>query len=703
MRSTIHRNKPASGTRLSRRQQVNHLEIRTRREPIACSRFTVSAHDRVAPAATRPTGAPGTPGARLSGLLGCLLILTGTAWHTPVLAEPPESAAPVSNVDSVSRRVAEVRPIAVTVDRARWQRDGASLARWEFAFTEPGARHLSVSFAQLTLPPDSTIEFASERGDVVHRLTGTDLPAPGVRVMSAVVPGDHLLMRVTTAQPDAVHLLADRLLVGHTASRHKSTDQTNAPSDHRCALPTTPPRPDYNESCRFRELKNANCAISEDAHRQLRSEVGLLIDRGSFSTKCSGTLLNNTAEDGAHLILTAAHCAPDDQDLSEVSVTAYWDRTDSCGAEFDDFYLLPGPVTTGYTTATYNRRADAPYDDFNDIQTADVWLLRSTAPIPEGAAPFFAGWDARNTVGRDSSVIGTIDPSFGNYAYSYAHPVGYQTNYAQDNTGVIIGNTVENDDPENSSGYMIWITDFTKPENYGSVLQGSSGSALFDAQHRVRGIASAITRDSGEDYYFRLDIGWAPTLDGQPAENLDPNGTQAVGLAPFLDPSNSDQRVLAGREDPGRRDNIQVLLSSTADTADAGQSIPIEYLVDRAVSCERSAQPAVAEWSGAVNVQNRRKVSESVTNPTTNEVRYSLSCTNAAGFTKTRTIFVNKGRGVSGGGTGGGSGSGGGPGSGSGGNVSSSGGGGGTLNLILLPAFSIAAWRRRMRTSGNRH
>jgi lysyl endopeptidase len=231
--------------------------------------------------------------------------------------------------------------------------------------------------------------------------------------------------------------------------------------------------------------------------------VAMIVVNGNGS--CTGTLVNNTAEDGTPYFLTANHC---------LGNPANW--------AFRFKWISPNPVcaTTANSTNTPNpgqyqtmngsilRAASAGSDmalveiTNLDLATAAAWGL------------YYAGWDRSG-----NPVTGSI---------GIHHPSGDIMKYARENQALI---------QENWNGAQCWrVTDWDE----GVTEPGSSGSALFDYNYRIigqlygGGAACSGTNDNGQpDWYGRFDVSW--------------NGTSASNrLRDWLDPSNSAPLVLDG-------------------------------------------------------------------------------------------------------------------------------------------------------------
>ncbi len=234
--------------------------------------------------------------------------------------------------------------------------------------------------------------------------------------------------------------------------------------------------------------------------------VAMIVVGGNGS--CTGTLVNNTAEDGTPYFLTADHC------LVAGGGPANW--------AFRFRWISPDPVcaTTANSSNTPNQaqfqtangatlRASNDGSDFALVQINNLTLATAQA-----WGLFYAGWD--HTGDAVSAAIGIH------------HPSGDIMKYARENNALT---------QEVVSGAQCWnVADWDEGVTEG----GSSGSGLWDMNHRLigqlyGGAAACIgTNDNNQfDVYGRFDISW----DGASA---------ATRLRDWLDPAGISTGTLDG-------------------------------------------------------------------------------------------------------------------------------------------------------------
>ena len=177
---------------------------------------------------------------------------------------------------------------------------------------------------------------------------------------------------------------------------------------------------------------------------------------------CSGALVNNTLQDGSPYFLTAAHCG------------ATEDHPYSLSFDYTNLFLFNhesencfGQPLSNLSQAIYgaiNLSHDDFYYDSNSNFTAsntDYFLLRLNTTAFELASynVCYAGWNRNPT-------LFNIDPPF----YGFHHPKGDVRKLAIDAFPVF-------------EGLNLWEVYWTT----GATSKGSSGSPLFDSNHKLVG------------------------------------------------------------------------------------------------------------------------------------------------------------------------------------------------------------------------
>lgn len=250
---------------------------------------------------------------------------------------------------------------------------------------------------------------------------------------------------------------------------------------------------------------NANCPDGLPWTQQRNSAVMLVSGSSGF---CSGALINNTQNDGKPYVLTANHC------YSNPATWVFrfnWQATDCANpATSPTFQSLSGAVL----------RARRTPSDFCLVEITGG-LVNGTVPLDYN--PYFSGWDNSGTIPTATVCI--------------HHPSGDIKKISFDDAAPSISQAMGSTEA-NSTWTIEWDRNTTTEG-------GSSGSPLFDQNHRIIGQlwggGASCQNLSAPDYYGRVANSWMPA--GSNSTNqlkywLDPANSGASFIDGF-DPNNS--------------------------------------------------------------------------------------------------------------------------------------------------------------------
>ncbi|MGD9546357.1 MAG: trypsin-like peptidase domain-containing protein [Candidatus Krumholzibacteriia bacterium] len=230
------------------------------------------------------------------------------------------------------------------------------------------------------------------------------------------------------------------------------------------------------------------CPEGDDWRAEIAS-VGVISTGGS--TFCTGFMVNNTAQDATPYFMTANHCGINVGNAP--SLVVYWNfQSPVCGQQ-------GGGSLADFQTGSTWLAGNA---------TSDFTLVEMDDPVDPEHAVAFAGWN--NGSEDPQQAIAIHHPNTDEKSISFEFDPTSTTSYL---SNAVPGN-----------GTHIRVTDW----DVGTTEPGSSGSPLFDENHRVVGQLHggyAACGNNSSDWYGRFSVSW-------PA------------LAPYLDPTGSGAAVL---------------------------------------------------------------------------------------------------------------------------------------------------------------
>jgi len=247
---------------------------------------------------------------------------------------------------------------------------------------------------------------------------------------------------------------------------------------------------------------NVMCPEGDPWTDEIRS-AGMLLTAGGFRF-CSGALVNNVQQDQTPYFLTANHCYSSDVNTWVVMFNY---QSPTCTNQ-------DGPTTDTVSGATLRARNS----------TSDFCLIELSATPPSSYNVHYAGWSNLNVASQSSTAIHHPSGDIKKISFD-EHPVT-STQY--------LSNTV-------NDSYSHWRIGQWED---GTTEGGSSGSPLFDQNHRIvgqlhGGYASCTSITS--DWYGKFSTSWATgaSQSSRLKEWLDPDDTGVETLNGF-DPHQND-------------------------------------------------------------------------------------------------------------------------------------------------------------------
>lgn len=251
--------------------------------------------------------------------------------------------------------------------------------------------------------------------------------------------------------------------------------------------------------------KDVTCYTDDIYEKTRRSTVKLIINGSELMT---GTLINNTKEDGTPYVLTAAH-GFEDHDYSVAKTLFIFNyQVPLC---FTDLEGTREQSIAGGTMLSYSPKVED--------EALDFALVEMSVKPPTAYLPYYAGWSRSST-----------SPS---YSFCIHHPQGDVKKISFDDNAMLKKTL-------NANGITYY------PYGHWNVVEwevgvtegGSSGSGIFNPQGQLIGGLSAGAASCASprnDYFYRFDLSWeaAPESNRQLAYWLDTQDTDVQKLGPY--------------------------------------------------------------------------------------------------------------------------------------------------------------------------
>ncbi len=472
---------------------------------------------------------------------------------------------------------------ASSVSEGAWSRIG-STSTWEYSVRIPSAISMSFHASSALLPPGAVLTVSAANGTIQY--VARDVSPSGL--WGRPMPGDTLNFKlvVDSAEASRVRLQIDSLQAGYRGLGGGVTDNRHYQA---LAKPfATATGCTVNYSCQ------ATSATAGPGHASVAVVVANLY-------QCSGTLLNDTRDDGVPYVLTARHCEsgmlgggyPD----AAATVTIYWDAVSACGATLGSIYDTGTIAQTGATTV---------------LEQQDIWLIRLDSP-PAANDAYYAGWDATGT------------PIDGGYTIHYA--LGGDQQYVAWN-----GTDVLEQVPGTTLSAPYDSTFWGVVNDLGNLGAGASGAALFSPSGQVVGSASLANLPGGANTQGVCPVSPPATpspvtatalfnsLSGVWNSSADPSSsTGSTTLRSLLDPGDTGLLTSSGLA------TQPLTLTASTAAANAGDPVSLTWNVQGAQSCTASGGVPGDGWAGPRAAAG----SVQVTDTAGGVVSYALSCAGA--------------------------------------------------------------------------
>ncbi len=372
---------------------------------------------------------------------------------------------------------------------------------WRTRILSKGARAIHVLFDQFLLPPGAELFlYNKDRSQILGSFGWDNNNGSGILAV-APLRGDEITIEYFEPENVPFSGLLHINSIGHNYKDNRLT-AVNGYGD--------------SEVCN----KDVNCTEAVDWLVQKRSVCMIIfqVQNGDWYL-CSGALINNSRNDGTPYVLTANHCLPTYYEAQTAIYYFNYESPECNGPDGDFSQTISG---SSIKATTYQ---------------LDFCLVQLSSAIPLTYKPYYSGWDVTTDAPNKSVCI--------------HHPVGDVKKIAFYNFLAVTGDFVYLFDYKDSTHW--YIDDW----NYGITQGGSSGSPLYNQDHRIVGDltgGSTIGNCTSSDAYFaKICHSWA-----------DYTSLARLNLKAWLDPDNTGVTFLDGY-DPESTGINQIIGSGTVN------------------------------------------------------------------------------------------------------------------------------------------
>lgn len=382
---------------------------------------------------------------------------------------------------------------------------------WQLKINAPGAEALSFIFETFKLYDDASFWVQSSDGTLLRKkLTKADV-LDHFQQHIALCFGDEMVLNLLEPKgTKASEFKLEQVMYGYRSTGNPSVQKINE-----------------SDNCQV----NVNCSPEGNNWQdEKRGVARILVVDGGNQGWCSGSLVNNLAQDCKPYFLTALHCGVTST-TSNFNNWKFYFRYEATGctnpstAGTLDDYLITGCVKK----ATSNDGGGDSGSDFLLVQLGSAANEATTVSTLKSANfnAYWNGWDANNTA--SNAGVGIHHPSGDIKKIS-----AYTSNTT---TAGWNGNGLQ------SHWQLSWSA---TANGHGVTEGGSSGSPLFNfngGNSRIIGTltggSSYCTATSSPDYYGKMSYHWqSNTSSGN------------IPLKNFLDPANTGVKVCDGSANP---------------------------------------------------------------------------------------------------------------------------------------------------------
>lgn len=465
---------------------------------------------------------PVRPLTALALTLAFALGATPAAADVPTLRLPPIDFAKVNAEDARAKESPGARRYAVprTLDATPatagvWVHGKDGRSTWRLRVVAPDAVHLNFGFTRFRLPPSATLRLLGPDGRAQFRaFTAADNDAHG-QLWTPPVLGTSAMVELVVATAERADVA---LVLGRVGQGYRGFGRVAAGAK--------------SGDCNT----DVECLAADDEWATTKRAVGAMSFGGSAF--CTGSLVNNTANDRRMYFITATHCEVDAS--SAASLVVVWNfESPVCRQPGSAASAVPLDIL-GFdqfnTGAIFRAATEDPFAAGGPGPKSDTTLVELDDPADPSHDLYWAGWNRSPT----AAVCSAVAP-----CASIHHPSGDEKRITFVHDDLVVGDIGNGRD-------VHWFTQWANPPpvlpGFSSSTgippsvteRGSSGSPLYDASQRLVGVLS------GGASFCGASDGSLNDLYGQLAHAWDGLGTDATRMRTWLDPLGTNAVTLPG-------------------------------------------------------------------------------------------------------------------------------------------------------------
>ncbi|UXI66369.1 fibronectin type III domain-containing protein [Tahibacter amnicola] len=459
-----------------------------------------------------------------------------------------------------------------------WETRSNGELAWRFEVETPDAAHLNFGFRPFHLPPGASLVIRAKDGtSKLAPLTSANNLSSGQWWTEVLLSNSAVLeLTVPANVRDQVQLELVKVGQGYrgfgATAKHCKSGACNM---------------------------DVACLANGDPWQNPRRSVGAYTVNGTDT--CTGSLLNNTANDRRMIFATAGHCGVSSDSVA-ATVVSYWNyESATCRA--------PGSPESGTPVARPTTTSNGArfLARTGSTSTADFTLIEFLQAANPAHNLYWAGWDRRDQ-GQTCAATGGTTSTAGLCA-SIHHPGVDEKRI----TFVEVNMPITGYNTQTGTTHLHANWDPTPPilpgiqPAPGAVVPGvtepgSSGSPLYESNQRLVGVLSGGPSACGStganlsDYYGRLAVAW------------EGGGTTTTGMKTHLDPVGGGTANtvdgLAQCTQPAAPTDIQVAAGgdNTINVSWTGVASITKYRILRSMgACPGTGYTQIAEVDNATS------------------------------------------------------------------------------------------------------